>query len=755
MQGTTWAAVAAGSQVQAPASAVVPTSKKSQLSAIANDGQNSTAAKVKSRSANASDANSDVPKKDVTAGTKSTIVAVLEKTSTQKNNHKEKESAVVSKPPNAIEEQIQKAPDAVTSSVVGASHTLGANKKKKLLVNAPESTVGNLSPHLKITSQDNVTDSSLPVANEVSITPIKKRNKIKMWKAGHKVKDAKKVVHEVAKSTLKPSGVINGADQQVFDSNVHNPANNAMTANKSDAVLAEPDRKGLEYTSIVECVHVSTAVSEAALASDASAFDTPTPAALPLVETELLEQPKHSAHAHKNSDSTELSVHTVQDAGIARTRSVVSRKRITHHDVETYVVSLGLPGISFDEFGVCIASDAPDWVRGRVARRVYWLVSDFKAGKTATEIDIATELELEKKEKTHFHQAVWDRLFLIEDWRNPISDQERLDLEPMMREFDMKLAARLISDSPSTKVDDKVGEEKPLDKVDTYSSSLLSIGEVEFQPPVHQQTNFQQDHSNNDTQVLRPNFRLPSQELPPANRVVPGLHSSFKATANDHSYLVPFMLDPSLETSSLQENGQNSPQHHRPASRQLCHNFANGYCYYRTACHFIHAGPGEVQAVAGPSQGNPQEHNQNPRRQRQSKSTQPCRNYVKGYCPYGATCHYVHIHHGEYQAVAESCRQDSTYDVFDFSRSVSRSSNNRGTAGRLNSQSNDRRQSTRAPSSNARVSGYSKTRARLTPDSHSSTQGSARGSRPNKTPQKKKKDEPKHKGGKKSQNVNH
>ncbi|KAL5402025.1 hypothetical protein PMIN06_002425 [Paraphaeosphaeria minitans] len=755
MKGNTWAAVAAGNQVQAPASAVVPTSKKVQLSAIANNGQTSAAVKADSRSTNPSDAESDVLKKDATAGTKSIIVASPEKTLARKNNQKKNKSTVVSKPPDSIAENVQKISNTITPSVVGAARISGTSKKKKPSAKAAESTDGNSPVQLNTKSQTSGTTSSPPLANEISTGPTNKKNKNKTWKTRDKVNDAKKVVNETGKRTLEPSGAVNDADQHILESNVHIQSNNTTNADKLNVSPADEDGKSPEDTSIPEYVHVLKTTSEAARATDASIIEAPTLDLFPLAETEILEKLKPGAHAHINSDSTKISFQTMQDAGSPRARSVVARKRRTHYEVETCVASLGLPGISFDEFGVCIAPDAPDWVRGRVARRVYWLVSDFKEGTTPAEIDIATELELEKKEKTHFPPAVWDRLFMIEDRKNPISQEEYIELIPMMGEFGVKLAAGLVSDSPPAKVDDEVGEKELLDKVNNHLSLSLSSRGAECQYSVHQKTNLQQDRGDRDAQMPPTGFRLFSQEPPPSKPVVPGPQSSANAITDDHSYLGPFMLDPSPELSSLQEHDQNPPQHHRTTGRQLCHNFANGYCYYGPACHFVHPGPGDVKSVASPSQGYPQVHNQNPHLRRQPASTQPCRQHAKGHCAYGENCRYVHVNHDENQAVTGPYQQDSAYAVFDSSHSVSLSSNATGMTGRLDDHLNSQGQVSRASS---RMSGNTNSSARLTPDSHGSTQGSTqgldrgsiRGSQTNNPPQKNVKGGDKHKGGKKS-----
>ncbi|KAL5400753.1 hypothetical protein PMIN03_012119 [Paraphaeosphaeria minitans] len=744
MKGNTWAAVAAGNRLQSPASDVVPTSKKIQLSVIADNGQTPAAVKADSRSTNLSGAESDVLKKDAKAGTKPVIAASSKKTLARKTK-----SAVVSKPLESTAEKIQKISDTGTPAVVAASRTSGTSKKSKSSAKAAESTYGGSSVLLNAKSQTNGTTSSPPLANEVSTGPTNNKNKTS--KTREKVNDTKKVVKETGKSTSEPSDVVSDVDQQVLKSNVHIQSSNITNADKLDATTADKDGKSLEDASIPGYVHVSKTASEAARATDSSIIEAPTLDLFPPAETEILEQLNSGAHARVISDYTETSLQAMQDAGSPQARSVVSRKRVTNYEVETHVASLGLPGISFDEFGVCVAPDAPDWVRGRVARKVYWLVSDFKAGTTPAEIDYATELELEKKRKTHFPPAVWDRLFKIEDRKNPISQEEYNEFIPMMSEFGLKLSAGLISDSPSAKVNDEVAEKEPLDKVNNHLSLSLPSHGVECQYPVHLQTNSQQDRGDRDAQMPPTGFRDFYQEPPPSNLVVPGPQSS-----SDHSYLGAFMLVPSPELYLLQEHDQNPPQRNRTTGRQLCHNFANGYCYYGPVCHFVHPGPDDFKAVATPSQGYPQLHNQKSHLRRQAASTQPCREYAKGNCARGENCRYLHVNHDENEAVAGPYQQESAYEVFDSSRSVSRSSNATGMTGRLDDHLTSQEQVSRASS---RMSGNTSSIARLTPDSHGSTQGSIqglargsiRGSQTNNPPQKKVKGGDKHKGGMKSQ----
>ncbi|KAF2439638.1 hypothetical protein P171DRAFT_490330 [Karstenula rhodostoma CBS 690.94] len=701
MKGTTWAAVAAGNQVQSPASTVIPTDKQAQPSAGTKNGQISAAVKTESHTLNTSAVDNIVPKKDVTAGVKSIVVVVPGKTPARKSNKKKKKknSVSVSKPHDAIIEKALEVPDVATSSVGGASRKSSTSKKKKPYANAAESTGGNSSKQLDTKNQTNGKEFFPPVANEASTASANKtKKKNKLWTPRNKVKDADKVADEIKQTTPEPSNVASGVEQQVPESNIYDPLHEATTADKLDAAPADLDREILENDSTVQYTYTSTGTSEAAPALVPSIIEGPTLASLPLVENEPLKQPEPSAYTHKHSESTESLLRVVQDVVVPRARSVVVRRRITKRDVGKYVASLNLPGISFDEHGICIAPDAPEWVRGRVARRVQCLVWDFEAGKTPAEVDIATELELEKKEKVHFHKAVWDYLFKVED-RDKTSGKEKLELRRILREFDVKLAAGLVPDFPATQVGDDVGKQEFLDKVEDNATLSLPMQEAESRSFFHEQNTIQHDRGNNDLLVPPPDLHLPSQVPLSPNSFVSGSRSSVQTTINGPSYTEYFIPEP----PPPQEDSQNPQQQHRQTSRQPCRDYADGYCYWGASCHFSHAYPREVQAVAEPY------------------------------------------------------RRDSAYIVFNPSRYVSRSSNGTGMAGPLNAHSNDWGH---APS---RMSGNTHPSARLTPDSHGSVQLSVQGPaqetlggyRANDNTQKrKKKGGAKHKGGRKSQDVN-
>ncbi|KAF1969277.1 hypothetical protein BU23DRAFT_601648 [Bimuria novae-zelandiae CBS 107.79] len=125
--------------------------------------------------------------------------------------------------------------------------------------------------------------------------------------------------------------------------------------------------------------------------------------------------------------------------------------KYTVADLRHYIKSLNLPGISFDLCGVCIAPDAPDWVCGRIVRRVQIIVSNVKHDIQDLGLNQEEELALERKEKTFFGQEMWDRLFKIEE-RDEYTEEEALEeervVESLLREFGEKLAAGLIPDVP-------------------------------------------------------------------------------------------------------------------------------------------------------------------------------------------------------------------------------------------------------------------------------------------------------------------
>lgn len=663
----------------APISTAISTGKEPHPSVVPKNGQNSAAVKNELHTVNASAADNVFPKKDETAGTKSIVIAVPEKTPARKSNNRKKKFGSVSKLPDAIPEKFLEVSDVATPSVVGASRKPGTNKKKEPSANTAEPIDGNSSKQLKTNGQTNGTKLSLPVANKASTAPVKKKKKSKSRLPRDTVNDTEKVADEIEKNTFPPSRVVNGVNQPIVESDIQDPSNRATTADTLDATPADLDRKSLEDELPVQCTHISTGTSEAA----------PAPS-LSFIEAPML--------ALSHSESTRELPQAVQDVIVPRTRSVMARKRRTQNDVEKYVASLDLPGISFDEFGVCIAPDAPKWVRGRIARRVQCLVWDFKAGKTPAEVDIATELELEKKEKAHFHKELWDYLYMIDD-REPTSDTEYRYLSVMLRDFDVKLAAGLIPDFTFTQAGDEVGEEEFLDNIDDELSLSLPMQVAESRSSFHEQSNIQQDRGNTDVQVPPPNLRLRSQIPLTPEPAISGPQSSVKITTNDNPYLGSSIPNPSP----------------------------------------------------------PQEYNQAPWQQHQQMSRRPCYNYASGFCYYGADCHFVHADPDDNQAVAEPYRQDSEYAVFDSSRSVSRSSNGTGMAGPLDARSNGQGQLSRTPS---RMSGNTNPNARLTPDLYGSAQSSAQGPsggyRPNHGPlKKKKKGGAKHKVGKKPQAVNH
>lgn len=698
--------------------------------------QDSAVADAESRSVSTYNAGSVVSKKDVTAGTKSASVAVPGTMSVRKNGNEKAKSAVVSKTTDAVVEGFQIVSDVAKSTTTEASRQSGNSKKKKLVVKAAASTDDKSSVQVSETIQTSDGSSSLLVTNETSPAQIKAKNKHKSSKARNKAKDAKKKADELEKGTMELLIVGSGTNSQVLKPQVHDQPDDATTAEKSNSIFVER----------------STTVVDASRAPDSSSIEALELNPFPPLEASTLKQIEPTAPTHERNDSTTGSLEAVQDIEVRRTRPTASHKRIAG-----YVSNLGLPGISFDKFGVRIASDAPDWVRGRIARRVWWLVSDLEEGKAPAVIDIAAELEIEKKEKLHFCPVVWDRLFTIEDRSNPMSQEEILGYLPLIWEFDRKLAAGPFPDSSSALVADGAGNQERLAEVEYNSSFVPPLNAAAPSTLSHKQAKHsQQGRGSKKTAVapLEPQSHSQASLAPQATVFVP--QNSVIANTIGDSNLAPSIFSPFSGTYSLHQGNQKTQQHSQDPSRRLCHYFAEGFCYHGDDCQFYHP-------KAGSDEADSREHAQNPMHPRRIISRQACRLYANGKCHYGPACRYTHDDRGRIQAVAEPYQQESMYEALGSSRSMSRSSNNRSMASRLEGYSNGQALSSGAYSPGVRMSGNLQAGARLTPDSHGSTQGSMqslfrsspRNPRSKKADQKKKmenkdKSGAKNKGGKKS-----
>lgn len=119
--------------------------------------------------------------------------------------------------------------------------------------------------------------------------------------------------------------------------------------------------------------------------------------------------------------------------------------KYSFEDIRHLVKCLKLPGISYDEYGVCLAPDAPEWVRGRIVRHVQIAVTDMEErGVISGFSNLDQIMELERLEKEHFGEAMWKRLYAIDNaHHHELTPTEKA----LMREFDVKMAARSAPDA--------------------------------------------------------------------------------------------------------------------------------------------------------------------------------------------------------------------------------------------------------------------------------------------------------------------
>ncbi|KAJ4350380.1 uncharacterized protein N0V89_009001 [Didymosphaeria variabile] len=668
MAGFTWAAVVAGNQRQGKrkspshlsnplqtlhkvsADTAVPTSKETQPPAVYKDEQNSAAATSKLHIVNTAPADDSVAKAYVPAVAKSDATATSPKSPPRKSDWKEKKEPPVAKQPEATANRDQKLPGVPKASMIEASRTATASKKKKPSANTAR-------PSGDITS---TTENGESAVGTVMLAPpstvhdaTKKKNK-KASKQRNKAKATEDQGEKTEQSTSKPAGFASTTHSHALYSHWRDLPNKATKVTKTDtAPVPDP--------SIVEAqllAHVQ------------------------LVETEPLEQSKVTSSALKHSESLKSFTKAVQHAEVPRARSVAARVPRTKNDIRLYVKSLGLPGISYDAYGVCIAPDAPEWVRGRIARRVQLNVCDLEVGRAPAEFNKDAELELEKKEKKYYGHETWYRFFKIKKRGLPTKEEAR--------EFGEKLAAGLI---PTV---GNVHGAVATNKVD-MGASTEKIGDNQPVPLPMQQTMAQTTSSKQDglqpvsgvrnTIMPPPGLGFSSQHSLPPKPLVPAPQMPIHNITNGYTYTGPLFLEP-----SLQRQGTSNPQQqYPPYKKPLCKNYAQGYCYYGSYCHFLHAYPHELQGVTGPD------------------------------------------------------RRDSAQDLFDFSRSGSWSSTATASMPPPGARVYGPVYVSRAPS---RMSVDTNTSNRATAGSQSSVGGSPGLYRPNGSPQKKKK------GGKKSQAVN-
>ncbi|KAJ4299290.1 hypothetical protein N0V90_004534 [Kalmusia sp. IMI 367209] len=318
----------------------------------------------------------------------------------------------------------------------------------------------------------------------------------------------------------------------------------------------------------------------------------PFPRIAPIVDTVSPEVGKSAVSYYKHTSSTPFYTRTVSapKQSFQRARFVESGASGCCHwqKVRHFVEQLDLPGISYDEFGVCIASCAPAWVRGRVARVVQIKVDDLMEGKpVTTTLDVQAELELEWKERQYLRQKVWDHLFKIDN-RDPFTKQERTKIMRKLRGLGVSVAEDVC-------VVDKV----VADVRNAGNESGACDSGVQKTVPVlqHAENNYVKDKQ---TEKEKTQQYWTLQQHP---QYFPGPYMPSNHAYIGYTFAVPTLALAQYQHPSFYQQLTPPPLHLTQFKKRLCIYYARGYCAYGYSCSFLHPYPfmgASVYATAAP-----------------------------------------------------------------------------------------------------------------------------------------------------------
>ncbi|KAL1610155.1 hypothetical protein SLS60_001820 [Paraconiothyrium brasiliense] len=652
MADLTWAALVAGNQHQgkrrrhltsqyplptfckARANTAVATSKEAQPPVVSIDGQTSAAATSKLHAINTT-VDHSVVKAHVPADVISDVTAASPKRPPRKSNWKKKKTRSISKPLEPTANNDQELSGVPTASMIEASRKAPVSKKSSADAAGPSGD-----KPLTTANGERVGDTTMLIAP--STVHSKKKKKTKSSRQRNKAKATENVGEKAEQSISKLASIAGTNAWHAPESNVRDLSNKATMATRTHAApVLDP----------------------------------------PIVETEPLGQSKLTSSARNHRDSMKSLTNAVKHPEVPRARSVVAHVLQNEDKIRLYVKNLRLPGVSYDAHGVCIASDAPEWVRGRIARRVQLNVCDLSIGRAPAELIEATELELERQEKLYFGEATWDRLFKIE-MREETTKEE-------LQEVGKKLAVGFIPYAPVAVASNNVDMSALKEKIGDDPLLPLPMQQTMAQATLSEQDALQPFSGFRDTVVPIPDLRFSPQAYLPPNMLVPGVQNM----TGVYPYIGPLLLEAPLG----QQGNPNPHQKYHSHKKQLCKNYAQGYCYYGSNCLFLHTYPRELQGIDGLD------------------------------------------------------RRDSAHDLLNSSRSVSRSSTSTAPMASQDTRVYDPAYASRAPSG---MSVKTIPNILSTAGSQGSAEGSSGGHRSNVTSQKKTKGGDKSKTGKKYQVAN-
>lgn len=523
--------------------------------------------------------------KDATAGTKPKVMTASPEIAPVKATAKNNKASADPKPGDAILDGPKKLVDVARPSGDESTHKSAARKKAGSSFVATQASAGDVSTQSNTNDQGHAVDTSVLAANEASSGSAQKKNKPS--KHRKKATSAEKVHAEAKGESSKSNSDVTVDMQHVPNRDAMNPSTSAKTTTTTEATTDGPGIEKIVTAQPLQSEAPTVGPAEATLMSGISLINSALDAASTSFQNRAGRQPEIKKYPRACSESRMIFDTSGRHSAMSRSKIVPSSAQRERSRIRQYIDGLGLPGITYDKYGVCIDPDAPEWVRGRIARRVQCIVWDLEAGRTPAPLDKSAELALEIKEKTYFGEKTWDTLYKIED-REPATPEEFLVLAAELLKFDEKLSEGLIPGAPMTFNDGttdmqdswEVGHKQAaqlhllerMTKLTKQLKKLPGIGDVPRSAPL--------DNPESSAQASQYQTKAPEN------------------TKHSVSNREPYSHEP--RQPSQYSYGPSQPQ--KGYRTRPCLQYAQGNCPYGDHCHFLHAYPHELQAAAGPSQ---------------------------------------------------------------------------------------------------------------------------------------------------------
>lgn len=258
---------------------------------------------------------------------------------------------------------------------------------------------------------------------------------------------------------------------------------------------------------------------------------------------------------------------------------------------QSLIANLNLPGITYDPFGICISPTAPPWVRGRIARRVQILVSELEQGIQGGTFDPALELEMEKKEKAFFGEAIWNRLFEVEVREGREGEELREEYAGWMRGFDG------VMEGERECREGMMDEDGEGEMMEMQRSLPQEAQAVDGHPVESMSMSMPMPTPNQDFVSGNPPLNLdlpPRPPPPPQMQMQMQMQMRYPSSRFNKHY-------GSKHRDAYPTRTMNSPpppsfsRHRTPRAPKICPYYPRNKCFFGAECRYLHVLPHELE----------------------------------------------------------------------------------------------------------------------------------------------------------------